>query len=292
LQHARTTVARSRYIVLALLVGAQLAAFGGLAALPQEAAVSDVLATSDSRPVPMVAEIERGQELVVARASRGRRIAEAEAAARAEAEAAAAAAAEAAAAEAAAAEAARLAAEAEAKARAEAEARARAEAEARARADAEAKARADAEAKAKAAAAAKAAAPQQAPASGGGACPVPNASFSDTWGAARSGGRAHQGTDLMAPHGSPAYAVVSGRVRTASSSLGGISLYIDGDNGETYFYAHNASNVVANGARVAAGTLVAKVGSTGNAGGTPHLHFERHVGGRPVNPFDFLRRLC
>lgn len=125
-----------------------------------------------------------------------------------------------------------------------------------------------------------------------GACPVPAASFTDTYGAARSGRRAHQGTDLLAPLGTPAYAVVSGRVRTASSSLGGISLYLDGDNGETYFYAHNSANVASNGQRVEAGELVAEVGSTGNAGGTNHVHFERQVGGRSVNPYDFLRRLC
>ena len=36
----------------------------------------------------------------------------------------------------------------------------------------------------------------------------------------------------------------------------------------------------------------AVVGSTGNAGGTNHVDFERQVGGRSVNPYDFLRRLC
>ena len=85
---------------------------------------------------------------------------------------------------------------------------------------------------------------------------------------------------------------MSGRVRTASSSLGGISLYLDGDNGETYFYAHNSANVASTGQRVSAGQLVARVGSTGNAGGTDHVHFERQVGGRSVNPYEFLRRLC
>ena len=119
-----------------------------------------------------------------------------------------------------------------------------------------------------------------------------HAASRDTYGAPRSGGRSHQGTDMLAPYGSPVYAVVSGRVRTASSSLGGISLYLEGDNGETYFYAHNSANVASTGQRVGAGDLVARVGSTGNAGGTNHVHFERQVGGRSVNPYDFLRRLC
>jgi murein DD-endopeptidase MepM/ murein hydrolase activator NlpD len=97
----------------------------------------------------------------------------------------------------------------------------------------------------------------------------------------------------MASHGDPVYAVTSGTVRTASSSAGGISLYLDGDNGETYFYAHNSQNLVSSGARVGAGDLVARVGSTGNASGSaPHVHFERQTGGRSVNPYDFVRRLC
>jgi murein DD-endopeptidase MepM/ murein hydrolase activator NlpD len=44
--------------------------------------------------------------------------------------------------------------------------------------------------------------------------------------------------------------------------------------------------------RVSAGQLIARVGSTGNAGGTNHVHFEREVGGRSVNPYAFLRSIC
>jgi murein DD-endopeptidase MepM/ murein hydrolase activator NlpD len=128
---------------------------------------------------------------------------------------------------------------------------------------------------------------------GGSACPVPSASFTDSWGAPRSGGRAHKGTDMMASHGDPVYAVTSGTVRTASSSAGGLSLYLHGDNGETYFYAHNSQNLVSSGARVGPGDLIARVGSSGNASGSaPHVHFERQSGGRSVNPYDFVRRLC
>jgi peptidoglycan LD-endopeptidase LytH len=285
--HVHTRPALRRRIVPVLLLGACTAAFGGLVALAPATATGESALAAPAETQPALAPVER--ERVVARASRSRRVAEAEAAARAAAEAAAA---QAAAEAAAAAAAAQAQAEAEARAQAEAQARAKAEAEA----EAEAEAAAAATAQAAAAAAATTASSQQArtaaPTGGGAACPVPNASFTDTWGAARSGGRSHQGTDLLAPQGSPAYAVVSGRVRTSSSSLGGISLYIDGDNGETYFYAHNAANVASTGQRVAAGDLVAKVGATGNAGGTSHVHFERHVGGRSVNPYDFLRRLC
>lgn len=169
-----------------------------------------------------------------------------------------------------------------------------ARAAAQAKAAAEAKAKAEAAAKAKAEAAAKAKDSMSVPAAASridGRCPVPNASFTDTWGAPRSGGRAHKGTDLMAPYGSPVYAVASGTVRAAYSSAGGISLYLDADNGETYFYAHNSKNVVTSG-RVSAGDLIARVGSTGNAGSTNHVHFEREVNGVSVNPYRFLRSIC
>ena len=270
--HVRTGVVSRRLIVPVLLLGAATAGFGGLAVIaPETTETASVVAYSDSRPVPLLAPEQTDGERAVARASRSRRLSQ-DAAARAAAEAAAA----------------------EAKAKADSEAKAKADAEAKAKADAEAKAKADAAAKAAEKAKADKAAAQQAAAaaSSRGACPVPNASFTDTWGAARSGGRAHRGTDLLAPYGSPVYAVVSGRIRTASSSLGGISLYLDGDNGETYFYAHNSANVARSGQRVSAGDLIARVGSTGNAGGTNHVHFEREVGGRSVNPYAFLRQLC
>lgn len=127
-----------------------------------------------------------------------------------------------------------------------------------------------------------------------GACPVPAARFTDTFGAPRSGGRRHQGTDLMASSGSPAYAVAAGVVRTTSSGSGGISLYLTANDGTVYFYAHNSANVARSGQRVEAGQLVAKVGSTGNAsGGASHVHFEQQPGGgRAINSYPLARRLC
>ena len=130
------------------------------------------------------------------------------------------------------------------------------------------------------------------PESSGGRCPVPSASFTDTYGAPRSGGRAHKGTDMLASYGAPVYAVADGVIDTTSSSNGGISLYLRASNGERYFYAHNSANVASDGERVSAGELIARVGSTGNAGGTNHVHFEREVGGSSVNPYRFLRGVC
>lgn len=132
--------------------------------------------------------------------------------------------------------------------------------------------------------------------SGKFACMVgPTNAYSDTWGAPRSGGRRHKGTDVFAPQGSPAYAVTDGVIiRTGTGGAGGIVIYLRGDNGDEYYYAHNSANLARTGDRVAAGEQIARVGDTGNARGmSPHIHFEVHPGGgAPVNPYPFVRRAC
>jgi murein DD-endopeptidase MepM/ murein hydrolase activator NlpD len=123
-------------------------------------------------------------------------------------------------------------------------------------------------------------------------CPIRGPlTFTDTWGAPRSGGRGHQGTDLMSPAGTPNVAVVSGTFRTHHSALGGLSIYLHGDDGHTYYYAH-LSQVVGPDRRVAQGEIIGRTGSSGNAG-TPHTHFEFHPnGGRAVNSYPLLRAHC
>jgi peptidoglycan LD-endopeptidase LytH len=119
-------------------------------------------------------------------------------------------------------------------------------------------------------------------------------SFIDSWGAARSGGRRHQGTDVMAPHGARVFAFVNGVVsRESSSTNGGTQLYLQGDNGVEYFYAHLSGYAVSTGTRVRAGQLVAYNGQTGNARYTaPHTHFEVHLASGPVNPYPYLKGAC
>lgn len=132
---------------------------------------------------------------------------------------------------------------------------------------------------------------------GGIACPVGQPrSYSDTWGAPRSGGRRHKGTDIMAPRGTPIYAYENGTIsRLTSSSLGGISLYMRGDSGNRYYYTHLQGYVsgLSAGRRVSVGEHVAFNGDTGNARGIPHLHFEvMPGGGGNVNPYPYVVRAC
>jgi peptidoglycan LD-endopeptidase LytH len=140
--------------------------------------------------------------------------------------------------------------------------------------------------------------PAAAPARGGVACPVaPPYTYIDSWGAPRSGGRSHQGTDIMAPYGAKVFAYTDGAVSRHSTSVaGGISLYLLGDDGVEYFYAHLSGYAVPAGTRVRAGQLVAYNGQSGNARYTaPHTHFEVHPGGAgstPVNPYPYVRRAC
>jgi len=127
-------------------------------------------------------------------------------------------------------------------------------------------------------------------------CPVSKPySFVDSWGAARSGGRSHKGTDIMNPLGNKVHAIVDGVIsRQTNSSLGGISLYLRGDDGNEYYYAHLMRYTSHVGQRVKAGELIAINGQTGNARFTaPHVHFEVHPGGgTPVNPYPYVKAAC
>lgn len=99
----------------------------------------------------------------------------------------------------------------------------------------------------------------------------------------------HEGIDLFAVAGTPVIATVDGLIeKTANGSIGGVSIWLKGDDGVTYYYGHMqgwAPGVVA-GKRVRLGEVIGFVGDSGVAKGTyPHLQFEMHPGGGPpVSP--------
>lgn len=128
------------------------------------------------------------------------------------------------------------------------------------------------------------------PASSGMACPIRGSySYADTWGAPRSGGRRHEGVDMIASTGTTLVAVVSGSVQFKQNSLGGNAVWLAGNDGARYYYAH-LSSFEGSSRSVGQGEVIGYVGDSGNARGTPHLHFEVHPGGgAAVNPTPYVR---
>lgn len=117
--------------------------------------------------------------------------------------------------------------------------------------------------------------------------------FANTWGAPRSGGRKHKGTDVMAACGAPVVAVANGVISSLrSGGFGGIAMFVRANNGDVFYYAHLRGYApgIKTGSTVNAGQKIAVNGNSGNARGGPcHVHFEwRKDGGGPVNPYPLL----
>jgi len=98
----------------------------------------------------------------------------------------------------------------------------------------------------------------------------------------------HAGIDVAAPVGTPVYATADGTVVFAGEHGGyGLTVIIDHGYGIQTLYAHNSRLLVKEGDEVVRGQPIAEVGSTGLSTG-PHVHYEVHVNGEPVNPRAYL----
>jgi peptidoglycan hydrolase-like protein with peptidoglycan-binding domain len=116
--------------------------------------------------------------------------------------------------------------------------------------------------------------------------------FTDTWHDPRSGGRLHEGVDIIGAKGLAIYATNDGVISRMSTggALGGNAIYVKIPNGTYFYYAHLDSFApgMAAGVPVKAGQIIGYNGSTGTT--TPHLHFEVHpFGGPAVNPYQFVK---
>ena len=98
------------------------------------------------------------------------------------------------------------------------------------------------------------------------------------------------GIDMLAPEGTPLWAVKSGSIQYALEDLGGLVTYLYADDGNVYYYAHMSATAGDN-RRVAQGENVGFVGQTGDATG-PHLYFDMRLGnvnGYRPDPYNTLR---
>ena len=100
----------------------------------------------------------------------------------------------------------------------------------------------------------------------------------------------HEGIDQNAPTGAPFVATAEGVVTFAGWKPGfGNTIEIDHGFGITTLYAHASTLLVRVGKRVRRAEVIGQVGCTGACTG-PHVHYEVHVNGRPVDPRDYVLR--
>lgn len=95
----------------------------------------------------------------------------------------------------------------------------------------------------------------------------------------------HYGMDFTAPVGTKIYATGDGVVKEVQSEPGGFGKFVIIDHGFGYetLYGHMSNFNVRVGEQVKRGSVIGYVGNTGTSTG-PHVHYEVHRNGVPVNP--------
>jgi len=99
----------------------------------------------------------------------------------------------------------------------------------------------------------------------------------------------HAGIDISGSTRTNIIAAESGRISFAGYMRGyGNVIILSHNGGYSTVYGHNSVNLVKKGQNVKKGSVIGKVGRTGNATGS-HLHFEIRLSGKPVNPLPYLK---
>lgn len=98
----------------------------------------------------------------------------------------------------------------------------------------------------------------------------------------------HAGMDFTAKPGVPIHATGDGVVTYAEYGTNGYGMHVIVDHGFDYetLYAHLSKLEVRKGQRVKRGDVIGLVGNTGLSVG-PHLHYEVHKGGQPMDPANY-----
>lgn len=101
-------------------------------------------------------------------------------------------------------------------------------------------------------------------------------------------GRLHEGVDIASTPGTPIVAPGDGVVTFVGYKGGyGQAIVVDHGYGISTLYGHCSATYAVEGKKVKRGELIAAVGNTGRSTG-PHLHYEVHVDGVPVNPMYYV----
>jgi murein DD-endopeptidase MepM/ murein hydrolase activator NlpD len=102
--------------------------------------------------------------------------------------------------------------------------------------------------------------------------------------------RFHGGLDLAAPMGTDVYASAAGLVlECGANDVYGNFVIVRHEDSWTSLYGHLSVVTARQGERITAGTIIGRVGSTGQSTG-PHLHFELRQNGRAQDPSAFLKK--